>query len=112
MQKRDQGWIHTLLEEAENERMHLMTFMTLKKPSRFFRAMVLGAQGVFYNAFCKHSPFPFGAKFSALTRAAAVLCYMVSPSTCHRFVGHLEEEAVLTYTRCIKEIEAGRLPAW
>jgi Alternative oxidase len=24
MQKRDSGWIHTLLEEAENERMHLM----------------------------------------------------------------------------------------
>ncbi|KAM5535026.1 hypothetical protein V8D89_011254 [Ganoderma adspersum] len=92
LMRRDQGWIHTLLEEAENERMHLMTFMTLKKPSRFFRAMVLAAQGVFYNAF--------------------FLCYIVSPSTCHRFVGHLEEEAVLTYTRCIKEIEAGRLPAW
>ena len=25
--KRDHGWIHTLLEEAENERMHLLTFM-------------------------------------------------------------------------------------
>ena len=25
--KRDQGWIHTLLEEAENERMHLLTIM-------------------------------------------------------------------------------------
>jgi hypothetical protein len=24
MQRRDSGWIHTLLEEAENERMHLM----------------------------------------------------------------------------------------
>nr|VWP00402.1 Zn(2)-C6 fungal-type domain-containing protein [Ganoderma boninense] len=92
LMKRDQGWIHTLLEEAENERMHLMTFMTLKNPTRFFRAMVLAAQGVFYNAF--------------------FLCYMVSPSTCHRFVGHLEEEAVVTYTRCIQEIEAGRLPAW
>ena len=28
--KRDHGWIHTLLEEAENERMHLLTFMTLR----------------------------------------------------------------------------------
>jgi len=44
-QRRDAGWIHTLLEEAENERLHLMTFMTLKKPSIFFRALVLGAQG-------------------------------------------------------------------
>ncbi|TBU28614.1 alternative oxidase [Dichomitus squalens] len=92
LMRRDHGWIHTLLEEAENERMHLMTFMTLKNPSRLFRAMVLGAQGVFYNAF--------------------FLCYLISPSTCHRFVGHLEEEAVVTYTRCIQEIEAGRLPEW
>ncbi|KAI0761929.1 alternative oxidase [Trametes elegans] len=92
LMKRDCGWIHTLLEEAENERMHLMTFMTLKNPGIIFRAMVIGAQGVFYNAF--------------------FLCYMLSPSTCHRFVGHLEEEAVITYTRCIKEIEAGHLPDW
>jgi len=27
-------------------------------------------------------------------------------------VGHLEEEAVLTYTKCIKDIEQGRLPEW
>jgi len=90
--RRDSGWIHTLLEEAENERMHLMTFMSLRKPSWFFRAMILGAQGVFYNAF--------------------FVSYILSPRTCHRFVGHLEEEAVITYTRCINEIEAGRLPKW
>ena len=92
LMRRDSGWIHTLLEEAENERMHLMTFMTLKKPSVFFRALVLGAQGVFFNVF--------------------FLSYMISPRICHRFVGYLEEEAVVTYTRCIEEIESGRLPAW
>lgn len=27
LMKRDNGWIHTLLEEAENERMHLLTAM-------------------------------------------------------------------------------------
>ena len=43
--KRDHGWIHTLLEEAENERMHLLTFLALKEPNFFFRAAVLGAQG-------------------------------------------------------------------
>lgn len=32
LMRKDRGWIHTLLEEAENERMHLMTFMDLKKP--------------------------------------------------------------------------------
>ena len=44
--KRDHGWIHTLLEEAENERMHLLTFLSLKQPNFLFRAAVLGAQGV------------------------------------------------------------------
>ncbi|KAG8214473.1 AOX, alternative oxidase mitochondrial precursor [Butyriboletus roseoflavus] len=92
LMRRDSGWIHTLLEEAENERMHLMTFMTLKQPTLFFRALVLGAQGVFFNIF--------------------FLAYLVSPRTCHRFVGYLEEEAVMTYSRCIEEIEAGHLQKW
>jgi len=31
--------------------------MTLRKPSIFFRAMILGAQGVFYNLFCNSRLF-------------------------------------------------------
>jgi hypothetical protein len=85
--KRDHGWIHTLLEEAENERMHLLTFLELKKPSIVFRCTVLVAQGIFFNLF--------------------FLCYLVSPRFCHRFVGYLEEEAVHTYTTIIKEIDKG-----
>lgn len=42
--KRDNGWIHTLLEEAENERMHLLTFLELRKPGFMFRGMVLLSQ--------------------------------------------------------------------
>lgn len=89
---RDHGWIHTLLEEAENERMHLLTFLQLKQPSLFFRAMVLLSQGVFFNFF--------------------FLTYLVSPRFCHRFVGYLEEEAVKTYTHCLSDIDAGKLPQW
>ncbi|KAG9005428.1 hypothetical protein FRB93_009734 [Tulasnella sp. JGI-2019a] len=92
LMRRDGGWIHTLLEESENERMHLMTFMTLKKPSIIFRAGVLGAQGIFYNAF--------------------FFAYLISPRTAHRFVGTLEEEAVKTYTLAIEDMENGRLPEW
>ncbi|EIN12586.1 alternative oxidase [Punctularia strigosozonata HHB-11173 SS5] len=92
LMRRDSGWIHTLLEEAENERMHLMTFMALRRPGLWFRTLVMGAQGVFYNVF--------------------FLSYLFAPKVCHRFVGYLEEEAVLTYTRCIQDIEAGRLPEW
>ena len=41
-----------------------------------------------------------------------VLSYLISPRTCHRFVGHLEEEAVRTYTHAIEELEKGHLPEW
>lgn len=37
--------IETLLEEAFNERMHLLTFLKLAEPSWFMKVMILGAQG-------------------------------------------------------------------
>nr|ACJ71742.1 alternative oxidase [Paecilomyces sp. 'thermophila'] len=92
LMRRDNGWIESLLEEAYNERMHLLTFMKMAEPGWFMRLMVLGAQGVFFNAF--------------------FLSYLCSPRTCHRFVGYLEEEAVHTYTRAIEDLEAGKLPKW
>ena len=94
MQRRDAGWIHTLLEEAENERMHLMTFLSIRKPGIFMRALILGAQGVFYNLFCEC--FIRLAAGHMLTAIYAVLSYLISPRICHRFVGYLEEEAVKT----------------
>lgn len=36
----------------------------------------------------------------------------MSPKICHRFVGFLEEEAVITYTRCLEDLDAGKLPTW
>lgn len=45
LMKRDHGWIHTLLEEAENERMHLLTALELRKPGPLFKAAVVAAQG-------------------------------------------------------------------
>jgi len=47
----DHGWIRILLDEAENERMHLMTFMEIVRPSRWERLLVLLAQGIFYNLY-------------------------------------------------------------
>ena len=84
--------IETLLEEAYNERMHLLTFLKIAEPGWFMKFMILGAQGVFFNGF--------------------FISYLLSPRTCHRFVGYLEEEAVYTYSRIIREIEAGNLPKW
>ncbi|KAK3991010.1 AOX1 alternative oxidase mitochondrial precursor encoded by the AOX protein [Cladorrhinum sp. PSN332] len=90
--KRDNGWIETLLEESYNERMHLLTFMKMCEPGWFMKQMIIGAQGVYFNAL--------------------FLSYLISPKITHRFVGYLEEEAVHTYTRCIREIENGDLPKW
>lgn len=86
----DNGWIRTLLDEAENERMHLMTFIEIAKPSWLERMLVLVVQGVFYNCF--------------------FLAYLVSPKTAHRVVGYFEEEAIISYTAYLKEIDDGRQP--
>ena len=67
----DKGWIRTLMEEAENERMHLMTFIEVAKPTLFERLVVLGVQWVFYLAF--------------------FALYLVSARTAHRVVGYFEE---------------------
>ena len=74
----DHGWIRTLLEEAENERMHLMTFVEIAQPSWLERWLILLAQGIFYNFF--------------------FLLYLCSSKTAHRVVGYFEEEAVYSYT--------------
>jgi ubiquinol oxidase len=85
----DKGWVQTLLDEAQNERMHLMTFVTIAKPNWFERAIILLAQGIFFNAF--------------------FVLYLLSPKTAHRLVGYFEEEAVISYTAYLDEIDAGRL---
>ena len=62
--QRDHGWIHTLLEEAENERMHLLTFLQLRKPGPIFRVAVIFTQYFFTAGF--------------------FLSYLISPNFCHR----------------------------
>jgi ubiquinol oxidase len=86
----DRGWIRTLMDEAENERMHLMTFVEIAKPSLFERLVVIAVQWVFYVFF--------------------FILYLVSPKTAHRLVGYFEEEAVISYTFYLAEIDEGRSP--
>lgn len=86
----DRGWIRTLMEEAENERMHLMTFIEVAKPTLFERLVILGVQWVFYLAF--------------------FALYLISARTAHRVVGYFEEEAVISYTLYLQEIDEGRSP--
>ena len=45
----DAGWVRELLDEAENERMHLMTFVQITQPTMFERLVIMMTQAVFYN---------------------------------------------------------------
>ena len=86
----DDGWIRTLMDEAESEPMHLMTFVEIARPTAFERRVVLLAQGAFYIGH-------FGR-------------YLASRRTAHRLVGCFEEEAVLSCTLYLDELESGRMP--
>jgi ubiquinol oxidase len=77
-----------LLDEAENERMHLLTFIHIAKPTTFERVLIIIAQGIFYNAF--------------------FLLYLLSSKTAHRIVGYLEEEAVYSYTEYLQGVDSGQ----
>jgi len=87
--KDDNGMIKELLDEAENERMHLMTFIEIAKPSKLERFLILLAQvsfGIFYT-----------------------LLYIFFKKTAHRMIGYFEEEAVMSYSEYLAEIDSGKI---
>ena len=87
--KDDNGMIKELLDEAENERMHLMTFIEIANPSKFERFLILLAQiffGIFYT-----------------------FLYIFFKKTAHRMIGYFEEEAVMSYSEYLAEIDSGKI---
>lgn len=68
LMKEDNGFIATLLEEAENERMHLIAAIAIKQPGALFRLAVLATQGVVFNV--------------------VFLTYLLNPKSIHRLVGY------------------------
>mmetsp|Transcript_15845 Transcript_15845/g.24676 ORF Transcript_15845/g.24676 Transcript_15845/m.24676 type:complete len:460 (+) Transcript_15845:80-1459(+) len=83
---RDGGMLNMFLDEANNERMHLLSFVRMRDPGMFMRGVVLGSQAVVGTGF--------------------LVLYAINSDFCHRFVGYVEEEACHTYTVIINEIEA------
>lgn len=81
--------ISKLMREAENERQHLLTFLEVKNPSVLDRILITVGQAFFFNFY-----FMF---------------YFLFPKTAHRFVGYLEEEAIVSYTEFEKEILNGNI---
>ena len=73
----DEGWTRELVDEAENERMHMMTFIKIAQPNTLERYIILFGQAIFFNAF--------------------FFTYLFAPRIAHRIVGYLEEEAVISY---------------
>ena len=90
MQPDERGWIKTLLDEAENERMHLMIFIEIAQPNWFERLLIMFAQFVFWHFY--------------------FILYVFFPKTAHRMVGYFEDQAVISYTQYLEEIDAGRTP--
>jgi ubiquinol oxidase len=83
----DEGWVRELLDEAENERMHLMIFLDIAKPTWVERTVVLLGQGAFLVVY--------------------TFLYMLSSKTAHRVVGYFEEEACKSYTEFLEKIDQG-----
>ena len=81
--------IHHMLEEAENERKHLIFVLHITKPTTIEKGIILVAQILF-------SIFYF-------------TLYMISQTTAHRMIGYFEEEAVISYTDYIKQIDEGHI---
>lgn len=87
MEQDNRGWIKTLLDEAENERMHLMIFIEIAKPNWFERGLILLAQGIFWHFY--------------------LFLYVFFPTTAHRMVGYFEDQAVISYTQYLDRIDRG-----
>ena len=85
----DRGWIKILLDEAANERMHLMTFIEIAKPTLIERIIIMITQFIFILMY--------------------LIIYLSSQRTAHRIVGYFEEEAVISYSEYLKEIEEGKI---
>jgi ubiquinol oxidase len=85
----DRGWVRTFMEEAENQRAHLMAFVAIQRPGVGERLLIVLGQGLFYNAY--------------------FLLYLLSRRTAHRLAGYLAEESVRGYTRYLERLEAGAI---
>ena len=85
--KDDGGWIKALLDETDNERMHLMIFLRITQPSILERALVMLIQFFFVLVYG--------------------VIYLLSSKTAHRIVGYFEEEACNSYSEFIEKVLDG-----
>lgn len=82
---RQEGGVEALVQEARNERFHLLVFSTIARPVWWERGLI------------------------RLGQLATVLIYgtmyLLSRRVAHRFVGYLEERAVTSYTHYLDDLQ-------
>ena len=81
--------IRELLDEAENERMHLMFFIEIAKPNLLERLLVIFAQSIFWIFY--------------------FLLYVFFSRTAHRMIHYFEDEAVKSYTEYLNLVNKGEI---
>jgi ubiquinol oxidase len=82
----DHGWVRTFMDEAENQRVHLMSFIALAKPRVWERVLIAITQAAFYNAY--------------------FVLYLISARTAHRLAGYFAEQAVRGYSEYLIRLES------
>ena len=80
--------IREMMAEAENERMHLMIFIDIAKPTWLERWLVLIAQGIFLVFY--------------------FFLFILFPKTAHRMIHYFEREAVVSYTHYLHMVDSGQ----
>ena len=85
MERGNGTMIQELLDEAVNERKHLMFFIEIAQPNWFERALIVVAQLIFFTFY--------------------LFIYIFFTRTAHKMIAYFEEEAVRSYTNYLDMIQ-------
>jgi ubiquinol oxidase len=89
MERGNGTMIQEMLDEAVNERKHLMFFIEIAQPNWFERLLIVFAQFIFWHFY--------------------LALYLVSSRTAHKMIAYFEEEAVRSYTNYLDLIESKQI---
>ena len=85
MERGNGHMIQELLDEAVNERKHLMFFIEVAQPNWFERGLIVAAQAIFFVFY--------------------TFMYICFTRTAHKMIAYFEEEAVRSYTNYLDMIQ-------
>jgi ubiquinol oxidase len=90
MERGNGTMIQELLDEAVNERKHLMFFIEVAQPNWFERGLIVVAQAIFFVFY--------------------TFMYIFFTRTAHKMIAYFEEEAVRSYTTYLDMIKSKQIP--